>query len=316
MIGGPRRRRDVVMESTSSSQKVHPPADAVASTRPRWLVPVTVAGVAGIVAAGSLALARVGNTRRAEDALTAHAPPSARRIEITADALEALSREQARQAGVPPSADGKALALRDYVDRELLYREATALDLGRDDVIVKRRLVQKMEALLEAAVPSTPPTDAEVSAWFWAHTAALERPARVSFTHVFFRRDRIDGDLEHVAAEAIASLEDGAAPGSMGDPFVRGSSFASRSKDELAGLFGADFADRVIEAPEKHWSGPIASSYGWHLVRIDGREGARLPDLDEVRPRIVAQLALERRERTRRETLDRLRSQYEIVTPP
>ncbi len=284
--------------------------------RPRWLVPLVAGTVVALVAAGSLAIARVGTARRAEDALTAHAAPAARRIELTAEALDALTRERAKQTGSPPSPALRELALRDHVDREVLYREAEALDLGRDDVIVKRRLTQKMEALLDAAVPTAEPTDAEVSAWFWAHTAELERPAKVSFTHVFFRRERIDGDLEHVAAEAIASLEGGAAPSSMGDPFVRGSTFASRSRDELANVFGADFAARVIEVPEKRWSGPIPSSFGWHLVRIDAREGAHLPEIAEVRPRIVAALVSERRERARRETLDRLRSQYEIVTPP
>ncbi|MBK7978242.1 MAG: peptidyl-prolyl cis-trans isomerase, partial [Deltaproteobacteria bacterium] len=123
----------------------------------------------------------------------------------------------------------------------------------------------------------------------------------MSFTHVFFRRDRIDGDLEHVAAEAVASLEGGAAPSSMGDPFVRGSSFAARSRDELATIFGADFAARVMEAPEKRWSGPIPSSFGWHLVRIDAREGAHLPEIAEVRPRIVAALVRERGERAPRD---------------
>lgn len=286
------------------------------SRRPRWLAPLVVGAVGVLVAAGSLAIARVGATRRADDALTSHAAPEARRIELTADALGALTREHAKQTGSQADARLRELALRDYLDREVLYREAQALDLGRDDVIVKRRLIQKMEALLDAAVPTAEPTDAEVSAWFWAHSAELERPARLSFTHVFFRRDRIDGDLEHVAAEAVASLEGGAAPSSMGDPFVRGSSFAARSRDELATIFGADFAARVMEAPEKRWSGPIPSSFGWHLVRIDAREGAHLPEIAEVRPRIVAALVRERGERARRETLDRLRSQYEIVTPP
>lgn len=287
-----------------------------ASRRPRWLVPLVGGVVVALVAAGSLAIARVGATRRADDALTAHAAPAARKIELTSDDLDALTREQAKQTGSQPDARLRALALRDWVDREVLYREAEALDLGRDDVIVKRRLVQKMEALLDAAVPTAEPTESEVSAWFWAHSAELERPANVSFTHVFFRRDRIDGDLEHVAAEAIASLDGGAAPSSMGDPFVRGSSFAARSRDEVAAIFGADFAARVIEAPRGRWSGPIPSSFGWHLVHVEAREGAHLPEIAEVRPRIVAALVKERRDRARRETLDRLRSQYEIVTPP
>lgn len=304
------------MESVLSDEKVHAPPAPERRTRGAAPAIAIASVVLAIAALGSLAIARVNASRRAADAVTAHAVGDARHIEVSAAAADALAREQARSNGAQPSAELRALAIRDHVDREILYREAQALDLGRDDPIVKRRLIQKMEALIEAAVPDDPPTDAEVSAWFWAHSAELEQPTRVSLTHVFFRRDRIDGDLERVAAEAIAALEGGAAPSSMGDPFVRGSTFAARNRDELAAIFGAEFAARVLDSPEKKWVGPIPSSYGWHLVRVDAREGARLPDIAEVRPRVVAALVNERRERTRRETLDRLRSQYEIVTPP
>ncbi len=304
------------MESILTDEKVHARVATARRGGLPWTAIVTAIVVLAVAALGSLAIARVNASRRAEDAATAHAVGNARRIEVSAAAAEALAREQAKSSGAQPSAELRALAIRDHVDREILYREAQALDLGRDDPIVKRRLIQKMEALIEAAVPSESPTDSEVSAWFWAHSKELEQPARVSLTHVFFRRDRIDGDLDRVAAEAIAALEGGAATTSMGDPFVRGSTFASRNRDELATIFGADFAARVLDAPEKRWVGPIPSSYGWHLVRVDSREGARLPDVAEVRPRIVAALVNERRARTRRETLDRLRSQYEILTPP
>ncbi len=273
-------------------------------------------GAVGVLAiVGSVAISRVAPARRAAEALTAHAPPDARKIVVTSALLAALRREFAAQNGHPPTPEQEAALVRDHVDREVLYREAQALDLGREDPIVKRRLVQKMEALLDTAVPTEPPTDAQVSEWFWAHRGEFERPARVSLTHVFFRREKIDGDLEHVAQGAIEALEGGAALDSMGDPFVRGRSFVSRSRDELATIFGAEFADRVMTLPEKRWSGPIPSSYGWHLVRIDGREGAHLPEIAEVRGTIEGRLTKERRERDRREALDRLRSQYQIETP-
>ncbi|MFM7735717.1 MAG: peptidylprolyl isomerase, partial [Alphaproteobacteria bacterium] len=50
--------------------------------------------------------------------------------------------------------------------------------------------------------------------------------------------------------------------------------------------FGPDFARALEEVPPGRWSGPIASSSGWHVVLVDEREPATLPPLESVRGRV------------------------------
>lgn len=276
---------------------------------------LAAAVVTSLVVAGSLAISRAVAARRAADAVTSHAAPEMRRIVVSDTTLELLRREHAARTGALPTAAEEEALVRDHVDRELLFREAQALDLGRDDPIVKRRLTQKMEALLEAAAGTLEPTDAEIRDWFWAHRERYEEPARVTFTHVFFRRERIDGDLSTVAAGALAALERGDDPTSMGEPFVRGTRFQAKSRDEIAAIFGRDFAEGVVTAAEQRWVGPIPSSFGWHLVRVDEHEGVKLAEIGEVRDRIADEMRRERSARGRREALDRLREQYVVETP-
>ena len=63
------------------------------------------------------------------------------------------------------------------------------------------------------------------------------------------------------------------------------------------------------------WTGPVESAYGMHLVRVRGRTPARVPRLDEVRGRVVADLHEERRREQGRAAYRALRDGYEVRLP-
>ena len=60
-----------------------------------------------------------------------------------------------------PAERGRAgRAVEDHVREEVYYREALALGLDRDDTVIRRRLMQKMEFLTEAAAADATAGDA------------------------------------------------------------------------------------------------------------------------------------------------------------
>src|SRR5437763_1720182 len=69
---------------------------------------------------------------------------------------------------------------------------------------------------------------------------------------------------------------------------------------EIAGVFGAGFAAAVftLEAGER-WQGPIASSFGLHLVRVMRREPARAASFEEARVEVARDLVEHRRAHAR-----------------
>ncbi len=56
--------------------------------------------------------------------------------------------------------------MEDKVREEVLYREALAMGLDKDDTIVKRRMAQKVEFLAENVAAAHEPSTAELKAWF------------------------------------------------------------------------------------------------------------------------------------------------------
>lgn len=237
----------------------------------------------------------------------------ANRIVVSASIINGLRQEHVRRSGAPPTAAEEAAAIQRFVDGEVFYREARALGLDRDDLIVRRRLTQKMELLTEDSEVIADPSDAVLQAYLDAHRDRYAQPARVSFGHVFIARDRHPSDFETVAARLREQLEAGADPATLGDPFLRGREFTRQSESDVAGIFGTEFAAQVMALPLDQWSAPVRSSFGVHLVRVREKVAAAAPTLELVRNAVQRDWLEEQRAAANRTALERLRKRYEIV---
>lgn len=241
----------------------------------------------------------------------------AQRIVMSAATLEGLAQEQLVRTGRRPSdTELRGLAER-YVDEEVLYREALRLSLDKGDPIVRRRLVQKMQFISQDLAHIAEPSDAELEAWIGAHQGKFTTPGRVTIEHLFFSRDRRGEAAKDEAAVLLLALQDGTARvEGQGDPFVHGKRMAARSEVDLTGQFGAGFARAAMEAPVDRWAGPVESSYGWHLVRVTERFDERPASLDEVRGRVRREIVEERRAAANRDTIEKLRGQWDVAIDP
>ncbi len=199
-------------------------------------------------------------------------------------------------------------------DVTTLYRRALAMGLHKSDPVVRRILVEKMRLIIGHSGPK--PTDAELADWYAAHQSEYGQAARVTFRHVFFDKGRRGVAGAQQAAETAAAEAAGhgleIAKSLHGDPFVMGTDLPSQARKDLEKLFGAAFADQVLSLPEGVWSGPVASTYGWHLVWIETRFDPRVPALAEVRSRVEKSLEASRRDHRVAEYLARVRPAYTI----
>ena len=87
-------------------------------------------------------------------------------IIITPGLIDNLRTSFARSNGHAPDAKELNQAVESYVHEEVLNREARALGFDRDDTIVRRRLVQRMEFISMAEVEGRTPSDEELRAFF------------------------------------------------------------------------------------------------------------------------------------------------------
>ncbi len=187
----------------------------------------------------------------------------------------------------PTTAEFQAM-VEDKVREEVLYREALAMGLDKDDTIVKRRMAQKMQFLAEDVAAAHEPSTAELKAWFEKNNKNFALPSRYSFRHLYFSPDKRGKNAQGDATKALAKIsgqpEDSKFAISLADPFMFQDYYGDRAPDALAKEFGPQFVVALEKLKPGSWQGPVESGYGWHLVYVDTVIPGRIPAFEEMEP--------------------------------
>jgi parvulin-like peptidyl-prolyl isomerase len=235
-----------------------------------------------------------------------------RTIVITQGVVDDLVTQQLAARGREPSAAELNHLIASYVHDEILYREGVKLGLDRDDLVVKRRVRQKIELIAEEDASTRAPTDADLSAYLGANPARFVQPAALTFDQVFLGPSTAGAAVVHAAAVTGEALRNGIDHQKLGKPTLLPSRMTQTPADLVARDFGDAFAAALVKAPVGEWVGPIDSSFGTHYVRVSERTPAVNPPLGAVRDQVVREWENVRRLRARTEAYAKMRSGYEI----
>ncbi len=244
-------------------------------------------------------------------------PP--RQIALSLDDLSQLALSFQAQWRRLPTPEELSRLVEDRVREEVLYREALALGLDKDDSIVKRRMAQKMQFLAEDIAAAHEPSTEELKAWYAKNSEKFALSTRVSFRHAYFSPDRRGPRAHEDAASTLGKLtgqpEDSPLAASLADAFMFQDYYGDRTSEQLAKEFGPQFAQAVAKLTPGSWQGPIQSGYGWHLVFIDSVVPGRIPDFEEVEPEVKTAWLTDQKEKAWRKASDEMRAKYTVLLP-
>ena len=196
-----------------------------------------------------------------------------------------------------------------WVREEILYREGVTLGLDRDDSVVRRRVAQKLEFIVESAAPA-PPTDVELQAWLDAHAGDYQIEPVYSLRQVYFDPARHGDRLDAAVTAAKRALAAGMPVD--GDATLLPPSLDSASAHDVRRTFGDEFADALKTLPVHDWQGPVTSAFGVHLVTLAPHAPARAATLAEVRAEVQRDLAHARLQEANAAFYEKLRSKYAV----
>lgn len=236
------------------------------------------------------------------------------KIVITRAEIVRLVWEFEQTRGRPPTPSERDGLIEARAREEVFYREAIAAGLGEDDPVVRRRLRQKLEFLVDDIAGRAAPTAEELQAYLDAHADRFRTDPRFTFRYACFRTDRRE-DAAADARAALAALQRGeVGTASLGDPLLMiETSFADAPAREVARIFGAPFARGLDELPVGAWAGPVRSGYGWHLVLVERRAEGAVPPLVEIRDAVTRAWNTAKREEMDATLYRELRAKYDIV---
>jgi peptidyl-prolyl cis-trans isomerase C len=211
---------------------------------------------------------------------------SSNEIQLSLDDLVQLTMLFESQWRRPPTRDEFNAMIEERIKGDILYREALARGLDKDDTIVKRRMAQKMQFLYEDMAAAREPTTKELKEWFAKNTSMFAMPPRLSFRHLYFSPDQRGDHTRNDALAALARIagqpENSEFAASLGDSFMFQDNYGEVTEQAIARDFGPGFAQAVIGLKPGSWQGPIQSGYGWHLVFVESTFPGRIPAFEEV----------------------------------
>lgn len=238
------------------------------------------------------------------------------RIEISRAEIDQLSETFTRQWMRTPRPEELKALVDDAIRVEIFAREAVALGLDRDDVVLRRRLAQKYEFLSRDLLRTAPPTDTELVSYMADHRDRYEIPERIWLEQIYFGSEHRKAPQADARAVLTKLLRGGAAGKNPGDVLLVPRELQDKSPSELGALLGPEFVRAVASLQSGSWAGPIRSSYGWHLVRVERRLPAALPSLAEVRDDVERDWREEELQQASDRLYAKLRSHYQVVVVP
>jgi len=236
-------------------------------------------------------------------------------IVITAGRMEQLAAGFGSLNRRPPTREEMDGMVTDAVREEIFYREAMALHLDEDDVIVRRHMAQKLQFVSEDTHPVPEPTQPQLRDFLAQHPQQFQPERGYSFTQVFLSPQRRGKQLTADAEHLLASLRRAPADATLvtsGDPFLLSSNFERLPAGEVARLFGADFEKALQTIPTGQWQGPVASSFGTHLVMLHTRDEPGAPELADVQDDVRRAWMNEQRQVANARFYEGLRQRYDV----
>ncbi|HHJ35831.1 MAG TPA: peptidyl-prolyl cis-trans isomerase [Gammaproteobacteria bacterium] len=239
-----------------------------------------------------------------------------KRIVFTQNDIQRLGQLWEKQRQRPPTQIELEGLIEQQIREQVLYREALAMGLDRNDSIVRRRLAQKVEFISSDLAAQVEPSEADLAEYLASHSEQFAIPGHISFTQIYLSADRRGADIEDDATRLLAGLEETGTDTDiteLGDPFMFGQRHEQLTEADVSRLFGEDFASKIFSLPVGHWQGPVRSAYGLHLLYIENRTTASPPDLAAVRDKVRNEWLNQQRNTIDDAFYNSLRQRYEII---
>lgn len=208
--------------------------------------------------------------------------------------------------------------LRDYLRQEIAYREAVKMGLDQDDIIIRRRMRQKLELLTDDIVSFSEPADTELQNYLEENQEEFRLEPVIDLRQIYISRDKRGAGADEFARSLLAQLrrDPGDQPMAdwreMGDALPLPAELERARSSEISRQFGQQFTDNILGIEQGVWTGPVLSGYGLHLVVIDQFTPARDPALEEVRERVKIEWMNQRRRTATDDLYDQLAENYQI----
>jgi hypothetical protein len=204
--------------------------------------------------------------------------------------------------------------LKDYMQDEILYREALHRNLDKDDTGIKKILVDKLKYTLSDSLNISEVSTDVLKEYFEKHQNKFVDDAliNITFGQIYINpqeHKNIDIFAKELLTE-VNSLPYTENISKKGDKFYAGNYFTGLTKRELSKSFSRSFVNKLIKLPKNKWS-ILKSGYGIHLIYMVEIFKKKLI-FDNVRDKVKDIYLIEKNRNAYKKFYEEIKKEYKI----
>tara|TARA_A100000164_G_scaffold152877_1_gene135753 strand:+ start:24 stop:872 length:849 start_codon:yes stop_codon:yes gene_type:complete len=174
---------------------------------------------------------------------------------------------------------------KEFIQREVLVREAKRLGLDKIDSIISARLAQLgQQALVGEIIEFEDIELSEINNFFEINKSQYIEPETISFSHIFFNtKEQAKSQLLKIEKESdTKKLKNLINSGGIVFPYQK--NYSMKPISFVVGHFGEIGATNLFSLQKdiNKWQGPIRSSLGYHLVNVFNKTPMKQMVLDDI----------------------------------
>ena len=205
---------------------------------------------------------------------------------------------------------------KEFIQREVLVREAKRLGLDKIDSIISARLAQLgQQALVGEIIEFEDIELSEINDFFETNKSQYIEPETISFSHIFF-------DTEESAKSYLLKLQKESNVEKLkrlinigGIVFPYQKNYSKKPFSFVVGHFGEIGATNLFSLQKdiKNWQGPIRSSLGYHLVNVFNRTPMKQMALKDILSAVKRDYYDQLRKKDSKNIISNKILEYEII---
>ena len=239
--------------------------------------------------------------------------PDEKEIIVSQQQVEELISNYKEQWHKPPSETELQTIIADFIEEEVLYREAIQIGLDKDDKIVRRRLAQKYKFIITDNTEPQKPTEAELKNYLEKNNAKYQVAQLFSFHQITF----LGGEESRMKAiETKATILNNTQPEELktvGNQTALPFHIADKTQEEVNHIFGEAFCSKLNTLEKLKWQGPVQSGFGYHLIFIDSLNKQSAPDFEKIKSKVTDDFMNDKREQMVSDKRKEIISKYHVT---
>ena len=231
-------------------------------------------------------------------------------IVISEGKINQLTAQFSKTRQRSPNEDELKALIDNQVREDLAFNHGTQMGLVENDTIIKRRVQQKIEFMLNDSIASIEPTKEELQSYLDIHKEKYTIAPVYSFKHVYINPEKHENVKAFIESLQNDDLDETYLD--SGDRILLESEYKNISTAQIARLYGLKFAKSFDDILLGLWQGPVKSGYGLHLVKIDKKSPKRVGTLEEMMQEVKRDFRLDTQKKAVDAFYDELLNQYTV----